>query len=362
MFQISEVLKRVPFFQNMERSGIDFVIESLKFKPYENNEVICQAGDPGDKMYIIINGKVRVVVKAQPDGDEKVIAYLSSGDYFGEMALLTGEPRSASVITDEPSEMFILGKPDFDIIIDKFPAVALSMSKIMSQRLRETNQKAAAAQSGPSGISSVEGSLSEKKIADILKFCESNSLNGRVVVDSNGQTGEFHYEKGELQKVVLESFPEDKALDTMLNWESGKFKIEPRPIKMEGVSKKEPEKKAEKYVVIIVNNSMVVQKLLQRTFDSMGYEVYAVESGAKALNLAKSLGPNIVITDTKLPDSSGDEFIHSLRGVSNVPAVLLTESGNRAAYEGKLQGKAEIYYTNSQEVGEVVKTVEGVLK
>ena len=107
---------------------------------------------------------------------------------------------------------------------------------------------------------------------------------------------------------------------------------------------------------------MVVQKLLQRTFDSMGYEVYAVESGAKALNLAKSLGPNIVITDTKLPDSSGDEFIHSLRGVSNVPAVLLTESGNRAAYEGKLQGKAEIYYTNSQEVGEVVKTVEGVLK
>ena len=47
MFQISEVLKKVPFFQNMERAGIDFVIENLKFKPFEINEVICQAEDPG---------------------------------------------------------------------------------------------------------------------------------------------------------------------------------------------------------------------------------------------------------------------------------------------------------------------------
>ena len=360
MFQISEVLKKVPFFQDMDRSGIDFVIENLKFKPFDNNEVICQAGDPGDKMYIIINGKVRVVVKAEPGGQEKVIAYLSSGDYFGEMALLTGEPRSASVVTDEPSEMFILGKPDFDVIIGKFPSVALSMSKIMSQRLRETNKKAAAAQSG--SISAVEGSLSEKSMAEILKFCETNSLNGKVVVNNNGKTGEFHYEKGELQKVVLESLPEDRALDTMLKWDSGNFKIEPRPMKMEGVSAVKPAKKAEKHVIIIVNNSMVVQKLLQRTFDSMGYEVYAVENGAKALNLAKSMGPHLVISDTKLPDASGDEFLKSLRGVSDVPAVLLTESANKSAFAGKMQGQPNIYFTNSQEIGEVVKTVEGILK
>ena len=362
MFQISEVLKKVPFFQDMDRTGIDFVIENLKFKPFGNSEVICQAGDPGDKMYIIINGKVKVVVKAEPGGEEKVIAYLSSGDYFGEMALLTGEPRSASVVTDEASEMFILGKQDFDVIINKFPSVALSMSKIMSQRLRDTNQKAAAAQSSPGKMSAVEGSLSEKSVADILKFCEANSLNGKVIVNSNGKNGEFHYEKGELQKVVLESLPEDQALDTMLKWDSGNFKIEARPIKMEGAKPEKPEKKAEKYIVIIVNNSMVVQKLLQRTFDSMGYEVYAVESGSKALNLAKSMGPHLVISDTKLPDSSGDEFVKSLRGVSDVPAVLLTESANKAAIESKMQGQPNIYYTNSQEVGEVVKTVEGILK
>jgi CRP/FNR family cyclic AMP-dependent transcriptional regulator len=142
MFQISEVLKKVPFFRTLGKDGIGFIVERLKFKPFEKDEVICNAGDPGDKMFIIINGKVKVVVSGE-DGEEKVIASLGGGDYFGEMALLTGEPRSATVITTDPSEMFILNKSDFDLIVERFPSITLSMGKIMSQRLRDTLQKAA---------------------------------------------------------------------------------------------------------------------------------------------------------------------------------------------------------------------------
>ena len=138
MFQISEVLRKVPFFQTLGRDGIDFIVERLKFKPFDADELICHAGDPGDKMYIVINGQVKVVITTQPGGEENVIAYLNSGDYFGEMSLLTGEPRSASVITTEASEMFILNKTDFDVIIERFPSISLSMGKIMSQRLHDT--------------------------------------------------------------------------------------------------------------------------------------------------------------------------------------------------------------------------------
>lgn len=359
MFQISEVLRKVPFFQTLGKDGIDFIVERLKFKPFEANALICKAGDPGDKMYIIINGEVKVVVTSE-GGEENLIAKLTTGDYFGEMALLTGEPRSASVITTEGAEMFILNQSDFDVIIERFPSITLSMGKIMSQRLRETLKKAAAKPSS-GGITTVRGNLQERKLVDVLKFCDNNSLNGKVVVKSGSEVGEFHYEKGELKMVKLGDLPEDRALDTMLNWPEGDFVIEPRPMQMDGLQEKAAAKPKEKFVIIIVNNSMIVQKLLQRAFDSMGYEVYAVETAAKAKNMVKSMNPHLVIADTKLPDAAGSAFISDLRQSSALPVVMLTETANRSQYEAETSQYQNIYFTNSHEVGEVVKVVEGVL-
>ncbi len=359
MFQISEVLKKVPFFQALGRDGIDFIVERLKFKPYDANEVICQSGDPGDKMYIIINGKVKVVVFSEKDNKENLIATLGAGDYFGEMSLLTGEPRSASVITTEPSEMFILNKSDFDVIIERFPSITLSMGKIMSQRLRDTLQKAA--NKGDAIAPSVKGSLSDKKLVEVLKFCESNSLNGKVVVTRGDERGEFLYEKGELQKVILGNFSEDEALDTMLNWPDGEFIIEPRPIQMDDI-KTEKASTAVESRIIIVNNSMVVQKLLQRAFESMGYEVFAVDNASKAVKMVQSMEPSLIISDTKLPDSTGMELLQTLRQITNIPVVLLTDAATRAQLENQASSDSRVYFTNSQEVGEVVKVVESALK
>lgn len=361
MFQISEVLKRVPFFQSLQRDGIDFIVERLKFKPFNGNEAICEAGDPGDKMYIIISGEVKVVVVPEGSKEESLIAKLGSGDYFGEMSLLTGEPRSASVITTEASEMFILNKSDFDVIIERFPSITLSMGKIMSQRLRETLQKAASKKSS-GAVSAVKGDLNDKKLVDVLKFCETNSLNGRVVVKNGSDVGEIQYEKGQLLKVSLDNMAEDKALDTLLNWESGEFVVEPRPIQMDDLKGAAVQVEENPTSIVIVNNSMVVQRLLQRAFDSMGYEVYAVETAAKAAKMVQSMQPDLIISDTKLPDATGPEFLATIRGFVQTPFVLLTEGKNREDLKARVSSHGNTYFTNSHEVGEVVKVVEGVLK
>ncbi len=363
MFQISEVLKRVPFFRTLGKDGIDFIVERLKFKAFDSNQVICNIGDPGDRMYIIINGKVKVVVPSEGGEEENIIAMLGSGDYFGEMSLLTGEPRSASVITTEPSEMFILNKSDFDVIVERFPSVTLSMGKIMSQRLRDTLKKAATKPSG-AAAPTVKGNLSDRNLIEILKFCENNSLNGRVIIQKGGEQGEIYYEKGELQKVVLGDYEEDEALDIMLNWEDGEFIIEPRPIMLES---EESEKKAgtetkKSGCLIILNNSVVVQKVLQRAFESMGWEVYSVETVAKAKNLAKSLNPELLISDTKLPDAMGKEIATAIREVSGLPVIFLTEPKEKEALVSATRGIDNLYFTNSAEVGEVVKVVENVMK
>ncbi len=355
MFQISEVLKQVPFFRALGRDGIEFIVERLKFKPFEAEEAICRIGDPGDKMYIIISGKVKVVVYPEDSDKETVIAYLGSGDYFGEMSLLTGEPRSATVITIEPSEMFILNKSDFDVIVERFPSITLSMGKIMSQRLRDTLKKAAKTESGEV-TSNVKGALAEKSLVDILKFCEANSLNGKLVLKKEGEEGTVSFRKGEMQKVRLGSLEDDRALDIMLGWSEGNFEIVPEPLKMEETAAETSAGKA--LQLVIINTSLVVQKMLQRTFENIGYTVYSVENKEKGLNLIRKLEPDVVISDTKLPDGDGTELVKSIREFSKLPIVLLTEERNQQEYQNSLSGYQPVGFTKSQEMGEILHTVQ----
>ncbi len=359
MFQISEVLKKVPFFRTLGKEGIDFIVERLKFKPYDANETICKIGDPGDQMYIIISGKVKVVVYDPETGKETVIAYLGSGDYFGEMALLTGEPRSASVITTEPSEMFILYKNDFDVIVERFPSITLSMGKIMSQRLRETLQKAAKKESG-GGVSTVKGSLAEKGLVEILKFCETNSLNGKVILKHGEETGTIIYKRGELEKVTLGDLNEDEAMDRMLSWQEGEFVIEPEPLKLEEQESEHQEEPTRTPDLLIINSSMVVQKMLQRTFENIGYNVYAVDNKAKGLTLIEKLQPDVVVVDTKLPDASGEETVRAIRAFSQVPLVVLTDEKNRPDYQDKLSDVAGLAFTRSGELSEIMHAVQEI--
>jgi CRP/FNR family cyclic AMP-dependent transcriptional regulator len=357
MFQISEVLKKVPFFRSLGKDGIDFIVERLKFKPFDEDEAICKIGDPGDKMYIVISGKVKVVVQSDESAEETIVAHLVGGDYFGEMALLTGDPRSATVITTEPSEMFILNKSDFDLIVERFPSITLSMGKIMSQRLRDTLRKAAKTSPGEV-TSTVKGSLQDKDLVDILKFCESNSLNGKVIVQSGDEKGVVYYQKGILQKVELGNYSDDEALDHLISWQEGEFRVEPDPLRLDQERKKKDTEPGEPVQLVIINASMVVQKMLQQTFEKIGYTVYAVENKQKGLNLIKKLEPDVVVAGVKLADSEGVDLIKSIREVSEIPVVLLTEERNQSEFMNQLTEYQQVEYTKSQEVGEIMHAVQ----
>ncbi len=368
MFEITEVLQRVPFFQVLDTEGIDFIVERLKYKRYESGDVICSAGDAGDKMYIIISGQVKVVVFSE-DGDENIIAYLNGGDYFGEMALLTGEPRSASVVTAAAAEMLLLEKADFDNVIQNYPSITLSLGKIISQRLRNTLRQAA--EKG-GRITAVEGDLSEKSMADILRFCERNKFNGTLTLTQNGRVGQFFYEGGALQNVSLEDLSEDEALDILLNWQEGRFSIEPRVIhadELANVGKTvdltpitaKPAQNG-KTRVLIVNNSMVVQRMIQRTLEQRHYEVNTVATADSALKAFESFAPALIISGTKLPDQHGVELLKALRETSELPLVFLTEKRNKALIQSQTKNERNVYFTNSQALDEIIRAVEDALQ
>lgn len=357
MIQISKILHNVPIFRMLGKESIDFIVERLKFKTYDENHTICKIGDPGDTMYIIISGAVDIIIQDN-DGNEQVVASSGSGDYFGEMALLTGEPRSATVRTTEPSEMFLLVQKDFDVILEKFPSISLSMSKVVSKRLRETLSKASqlprkgVKDAGPSG------SLAETPLIDLINFCESNSLTGTLTITHDSSSGVFTYTKGEVVAIKMDDKSDDSALDELLKWEDGKFEIKSKPLTLdaskEAVSKDTKE-------ILIVNNSLVVRKLIERAFKSLGYQVATAENVEKSKASINQSSPDIVITDVKLSDGLGLDLCKAVRESKDIPFIFLADDSVKTEFSDELKslGKAEL--TKTHEVSEIVKLVENML-
>ncbi len=362
MIQLSKILKQVPLFHSLGKESIDFIIQRLKFKTFNANETVCKIGDPGDEMYIIISGKVKICIYTE-DGQEQVVATLGSGDYFGEMSLMTGEPRSASVITTEDSEMFSLHKNDFDVILEKFPSISISIGKIMSQRLRDTLAKASklpkvtkieTTQHGP------RGSLNDVPLVDLIRFCESNSITGTLHVEKDGQKGAMEFKAGQLQKVTLADLSEDQAMDTMLNWNEGVFSIDLRPLKLEGLKEKKETAAAEVNVrnVLILSNSLVVQKIIERALKSLGYRVFKAKNMADGLQIIKNDQVDLVVSDIKLPDGDGLTLINEIRDLKDIPLVFLGQPHLKEADREQMAAFERVAFTKSHEVSEIVQLIE----
>src|ERR1700674_2728495 len=105
-------LKRNSLFGPLGDDVLAEVVGALKVVQMEKGSVVLRADEPGDSLYLIRNGRIRITHKAD-SGQEKPIAYLGRGDAVGELALLTGEPQAFSAVADTPCEFLTLSKTDF---------------------------------------------------------------------------------------------------------------------------------------------------------------------------------------------------------------------------------------------------------
>src|SRR5262245_42748410 len=121
-------LKRNSLFSPLGEDVLTELVSSLHVMQVEKGEVILRADEPGDRLYLIRNGRVRIASKGDA-GQEKAIAYLGRGDGVGELALLTGEPQAFSAVADTPCEFLTLTKADFDAILEKHPLVGIHLSR-----------------------------------------------------------------------------------------------------------------------------------------------------------------------------------------------------------------------------------------
>jgi CRP-like cAMP-binding protein len=136
-------LRNIPLFAEVSDDDLDIIASHLIERRYPRNTTIVEEGLAGDYMYVIREGRVKVT-KLSEDGREKILEILESGDFFGEMALLDREPRSASVKTLEPGRLLALSRADFLSVLHRSPDVAVAVIQELSRRLRWADEQTSA--------------------------------------------------------------------------------------------------------------------------------------------------------------------------------------------------------------------------
>ncbi len=136
---ILPILKKIPIFQDFKEEDHEKLIKNIKMEYFPPNYVIFSEGDQGDLLYTIKSGQVEVL--KQKDGQQKQIAHLESGDFFGEMALFSREPRNATITTATECEIFTLSFQDFLNVIKANPAIASRVSKKFLKRVSQNTQQ-----------------------------------------------------------------------------------------------------------------------------------------------------------------------------------------------------------------------------
>ena len=112
----------------------------MRERSYPKGSVILFEDDPGDALYLVASGQVKVVLIGE-DGREVILSVLGEGAFFGEMALLDDEPRSAHVIAMEDSVVLALRREDFRARLRASPEVAIALLKELSRRLRRADDQ-----------------------------------------------------------------------------------------------------------------------------------------------------------------------------------------------------------------------------
>jgi CRP-like cAMP-binding protein len=130
-----ESLSRIPFFAGLDVPALERVAAGTRLRRFRRGEIIFHAGDPGDALFIIVSGEVKIALPSE-EGDEAFLATLGPGDVFGELAVLDGAPRSATASALLATEAVILPRDKFRELIATEPAARDTLLASLAGELR----------------------------------------------------------------------------------------------------------------------------------------------------------------------------------------------------------------------------------
>ena len=133
------VLRNVPLFSGLDESELQRLSQVAVRRRAGRNEQVVRAGEDAESLIVLLTGRAKVT-NFDEEGREIILAWLGPGEFFGEMGLIDGSPRSASVVAVEPCELLAIGKAEFQRCIQENFQVAQKLMQILVRRLREADR------------------------------------------------------------------------------------------------------------------------------------------------------------------------------------------------------------------------------
>ena len=134
---LEQQLRAIPFFRNLPAGALEAVVAQLQPEHHVRGEVVFREGEPGETMYLVVAGQVEVLAGA----DQSPLAALGPGSFVGELALLLGEPRSATLRVVADSMLWSLHRRDLDVLLAEHPVIGVELSRELGRRLVATNRQ-----------------------------------------------------------------------------------------------------------------------------------------------------------------------------------------------------------------------------
>jgi CRP/FNR family cyclic AMP-dependent transcriptional regulator len=133
------VLRNVPLFSGLDESELQRLSQVAVRRRAGRNEQVVRAGEDAESLIVLLTGRAKVT-NFDEEGREIILAWLGPGEFFGEMGLIDGSPRSASVVAVEPCELLSIGKTEFQRCMQDNFQVAQKLMQILVRRLREADR------------------------------------------------------------------------------------------------------------------------------------------------------------------------------------------------------------------------------
>jgi CRP-like cAMP-binding protein len=135
-----ELLRSVPIFSELTEVDFASLARVANRRRYPKDSVVFFENEQGDFFFMILEGRIKVTILGD-DGREVILSLLGPGDFFGEMALLDNEPRSATAIAVEDSELLSLHRNDFQNVLSDNRSIMIGLIKTLTARLRRANHQ-----------------------------------------------------------------------------------------------------------------------------------------------------------------------------------------------------------------------------
>ena len=135
-----ELLRTVPIFSELSEADIASLGRLTSRRACPKDTVVFFENEEGDSFFIIVDGRIKVTILGD-DGREVILSVLGRGDFFGEMALLDNEPRSATAIAAEETELLCLHRTDLQSVLADNRAILTSFIRVLTSRLRKANHQ-----------------------------------------------------------------------------------------------------------------------------------------------------------------------------------------------------------------------------